>query len=187
MKTKLILNTLIALIAFQSTNAYSKTYFCGISGSLVQSEKPCSIPDTNPLIQPIKTDQINKDIINKTVDMLRKATKNRDVSAIERLLFEGFVFKSNEKNWEGREIFNTDKTGFVAVMTEHLLAITKYEQIIESYSIKTLQNELVAETESTEKISLGEKKIIARILERIKVINVNGFAKISSIKQVELK
>ena len=169
-----------------STPVLAKTYFCGASGTLIQSDKPCQIPETDWAIKPVTSDSLNKEVVNRTVEMFREATLTKDIFAIERFLSDDFTFVSHDKSWSGRVIFNTDKDGFVSLMSEHLLAMTSYEQFVENYSVKTIGGQLVAETTSFEKASLGKKRIEAKVLEQIRLKLVGKKVKIRSIKQIEL-
>ena len=169
-----------------STQVSAKIYLCGASGTLLYSEKPCEIPETDWSIIPVTAKSLDQKTIDQTVEMFRQASLKKDVKAIRRLLSNDFTFVSKDKSWTGKVIFNTDKSGFVALMTEHLLAMTSYEQTIENYVVKNIDGELVAETTSFEKITLDDQKINAKILERIKVKLVANKAKIHSIKQIEL-
>lgn len=170
-----------------SVNVQAKKYVCGLTGELVLSEAPCDIPETDLSITPLKADVIDKPVIDATVKIMRKAILERDILAIDRLLVDDFHFLSYAGNWEGRVLFNADKITFFALMREQLLGITRYEQLVESYSVKNIDGQLIAETLSVDTVWLGDDKIESKLLERIKVVSVDGFAKIKSIKQVELK
>ncbi|MBL4674515.1 MAG: hypothetical protein JKX81_19795 [Arenicella sp.] len=184
MKNNLSLILIITFFYFcVSSQASAEVHLCGITGELLQSEQPCEIPTTDISLSPIRTDTIDKTVFDSTVEMFRTATVNRDIYAIERFLADDFVFISNEESWDGKEIFNTGKQGFVAVMRQHLLAMTDYHQVIESYSLKTISGQLIAETISVEKVELGDKKIEARLLERIELVVIEGFAKLQSIRK----
>lgn len=179
---------LVALLPLVfSFQVSAEIHFCGMTGELVQSDQPCEIPTTNHNLKPIEADSIDVDSVNATVDMFRKATVTRDIHAVERFLADDFVFLSHEKDWNGKELFNADKRGFVALMRQHLLAMTSYRQIIEDYSVKTILDQLTAETISIEKVELGSQEIEAKLLERMTFVTVEDALKIRSIKQIELK
>lgn len=172
---------------FLSTSAAAKVYVCGSTGTLLYSDRPCEVPKTDWSIMPVTAENLNQDSIDQIVTLFRKATLTKDVLAIKRLLSDDFTFVSRDNSWTGRVIYRADRAGFVALMTDQLLAMTSYEQKIESYAVNSIGNELVAETTSAEKIEMGERKINARILERIYLKLDGDQVKIKAIKQLELK
>lgn len=186
MKPFSVIFFLVMPLIFVVTSANAKVYICGSTGTLLYSDRPCEIPKTDWSIMPVKASILEKANIDKTVELYRGATKKIDVNAIKRLLTDDFKFVSRDKSWKGRVIFHSDRKGFVALLAEQLLAMTLYEQKIESYAVLTLDDELVAETTSLEKIEMGDRKINAKILERIYFVLQDDEVKIKAIKQLEL-
>lgn len=182
---KVLLSTLILMIFQFSMPVVAKTYLCGVTGVLVKSSNPCRIPDTDLSLSPIETDQIDVDILNKTMSFYRVAFKKRDIRAFERLLSKDFIFESYKGSWDGRLIYRADKKGFIELSEEQLLAMTYFQQTILRFSVKRIKSYLVAETLSNDKVFVGEEKFEARILERVLLSIEDGVAKIRAIKQIE--
>jgi hypothetical protein len=183
---------IVSVILFLSLGIYlppvlaAKVYLCAKAGSVSYSNTPCSIPPTDRTIQAVTATKINDLVINETLSLLRRASKTRDIRAIERLLSNDFTFVSRDENWNGRIIFNADKASFITLSRDHLLAMTSYEQIIEKFSLKKINGDLVAETQAVEKVSIGKKNFEVKIVERVLVKIEHGKAKIRSIQQIEL-
>lgn len=179
----------ISFCFFMSCSAFadnSKIYFCWQSGSTTYSDKPCALPPTDPMIQPIRSKVIDKELVDRTVKMLRKTFLTKDIHALERLLSTDFKFLSRDKNWNGKVLFDTDRGGFVELCRDHLLAMSSYEQKILNYSISQSDGDFVSETKSYEKVTLGGKLIEANLVERLTFGIENGVIKITSVNQIEL-
>ncbi len=164
----------------------AKVYVCAKAGNVSYSDIPCPIPPTDRNIQAVTANNINDQVINMTLSLLRRASKTKDIRAIERLLSNDFTFVSRDENWNGRIIFNADKASFIALSRDHLLAMTSYEQIIEKFLLKKINGDLVAETQAIEKAAIGNKRFEVKIVERVLVKIEQGKAKIRSIQQIEL-
>lgn len=187
-----VMKKIVSAILFLSLAIYlqpaitAKVYICAKAGRVSYSDTHCPIPPTDRTIQAVTAGKINDQVINETLSLLRKATRTRDIRAIERLLSNDFTFVSRDENWNGRIIFNTDKESFIKLSRDHLLAMTSYEQVIEEFALKEINGDLVAETQAVEKASIGKKDFETRIIERVLVKIEDGKARIRSIEQIEL-
>lgn len=183
---KKALLSVFAFIVLQfSTSVWAKTYLCGVSGVLIKSTTPCKIPETDLSLSPIKADRIDAEVINKSMALYRVAVEKRDIHAFDRFLSKKFTFESYRGSWDGKLVYQVDKTGFLELSKLQLLAMTDLQQTIHRFSVKRIQGFLIAETLSTDKVFIGEDKFEGRILERVLLEIENGAAKIRAIKQIE--
>lgn len=154
-------------------------------GNLTYQQKECPLPPSNPALRPVSATQLDKSVVQKTVNLFRQAFDGKDISAHDRLLSRDFVFVSTEKTLEGKILFNQNKAAFQKMSRRMFPAITANEPIIQSSEIKLEDNHGQMTSVIRERVTMGKKVMEQIVLEIIKIKIVDGKAVIFELRQVE--